>query len=65
VPLDDLQVLCEDLERQLGDPHDPTSAMSFARVLQLDEREEYPHELITVLQRWGLHEFVIPEAQGG
>jgi alkylation response protein AidB-like acyl-CoA dehydrogenase len=65
VPLDELRELCESLERCLGDPHDAASAMPFARILELDEREHYPHELISVLQRWGLHEFVIPEAQGG
>jgi alkylation response protein AidB-like acyl-CoA dehydrogenase len=61
----DLARLVEDLERHLGDPRDPESPMSFARVLDLDEREEYPHEFVAVAQRWGAHEFTIPAAQGG
>ncbi|MDA0167635.1 acyl-CoA dehydrogenase [Solirubrobacter taibaiensis] len=61
----DLRTLAESLECHLGDPHDPHSAMSFARVLELDEREQYPHELVSALQCWGLHEYVVPAADGG
>jgi alkylation response protein AidB-like acyl-CoA dehydrogenase len=57
--------LAEELERYLGDPHDPASRMPFERVLNYDEREEFPFELVGVLQRWGLHEYCLPEEHGG
>jgi alkylation response protein AidB-like acyl-CoA dehydrogenase len=57
--------LAEELERYLGDPHDPKSRMPFERVLTSDEREEFPFELVGVLQRWGLHEYCLPEEYGG
>jgi acyl-CoA dehydrogenase-like protein len=57
--------LAEELERYLGDPHDAASRMPFERVLTFDEREEFPFELVGVLQRWGLHEYCLPEEYGG
>ncbi|MEU5692907.1 acyl-CoA dehydrogenase family protein [Actinosynnema sp. NPDC020468] len=57
--------LNEELERYLGDPHDPESPMSFAKILDLDEREEFPFELVGVLQRWRLHEYCLPAEWGG
>jgi len=57
--------MAEELERYLGDPHDPASRMPFERVLNFDEREEFPFELVGVLQRWGLHEYCLPEEYGG
>jgi alkylation response protein AidB-like acyl-CoA dehydrogenase len=61
----DLIGVLTDLEAFLGDPHDPDSRMSYARILQLDEREEYPYEMLSPLRRWGLHEWLIPQACGG
>lgn len=61
----DQVALAEELERYLGDPHDPTSPMSFAKVLDYDEREEFPYELVGLLQRWRLHEYCLPAAFGG
>lgn len=57
--------LAEALETYLGDPHDDASRMPFSRVLEHDEREEYPYGLISVLQSWGLHEYCLPEQWGG
>lgn len=57
--------LTEELERYLGDPHDDGSAMPFRTVLAYDEREEFPFELVSVLQRWGLHEYCLPTEWGG
>jgi alkylation response protein AidB-like acyl-CoA dehydrogenase len=57
--------LAEDLERYLGDPHDPDSLLSFAKVLEFDEREEFPFTLVGALQRWNLHEYCLPQAWGG
>jgi alkylation response protein AidB-like acyl-CoA dehydrogenase len=39
--------------------------MSFARVLELDETEEYPHAILSGLRQWGLHRFSVPETHGG
>jgi alkylation response protein AidB-like acyl-CoA dehydrogenase len=63
--MSDLIGTLEDLESHLGDPADPASAMPYGRILELDEREEYPHEFVSALRRWGLHEWLIPEACGG
>lgn len=60
-----MTALAEELERYLGDPHDPANLFSFERVLQYDEREEYPYELVGQLQRWDLHEYCLPERWGG
>ncbi|MFC4030066.1 acyl-CoA dehydrogenase [Streptomyces polygonati] len=65
MPKPDLTELADRLERHLGDPHDTAVPMSFARVLDLDEREEYPYTFVNLLQRWGVHEYAIPRAQGG
>lgn len=65
MPKADLTDLAARLERHLGDPHDPASAMPYKRILEHDEREEFPYAFVNLLQRWGVHEHVIPEAQGG
>jgi alkylation response protein AidB-like acyl-CoA dehydrogenase len=39
--------------------------MPFERILDHDEREEYPYAFVNLLQRWGVHEYNIPAAQGG
>ncbi|WP_433192823.1 acyl-CoA dehydrogenase family protein [Nocardia sp. CA-107356] len=57
--------LAEELERHLGDPHDPANLCSFQRILRYDEQEEFPYELLGVLQRWGVHEYCLPAAWGG
>ncbi|MDH6111057.1 alkylation response protein AidB-like acyl-CoA dehydrogenase [Kitasatospora sp. MAP12-15] len=61
----DLLALMRDLEQYLGDPHDPASPMPYRRILELDEREEYPHEFVDLLQRWGLYDWIVPAANGG
>ncbi|MEU9129206.1 acyl-CoA dehydrogenase family protein [Kitasatospora sp. NPDC048540] len=61
----DLPALAAELEEYLGDPHDADARMPFAAVLDHDEREEYPYGFVNLLQRWGVHEYNIPEAQGG
>ncbi|MEU0504799.1 acyl-CoA dehydrogenase family protein [Nocardia sp. NPDC005998] len=57
--------LAEELERYLGDPHDPANQMSFQRILRCDELEEFPHDLLGLLQRWALHEYCLPAKWGG
>ncbi|WP_220040639.1 acyl-CoA dehydrogenase family protein [Streptomyces tateyamensis] len=61
----ELAKLAAELEDHLGDPQDPTSRMPFAAVLAADEREEYPYTFVNLLQRWGVPDYNIPEAQGG
>ncbi|MFI7068351.1 acyl-CoA dehydrogenase family protein [Kribbella sp. NPDC050124] len=65
MPKADLTELARSLEDHLGDPHDPDSRMPFARILELDEREEYPYPFVNLLQRWGALEYSLPQAQGG
>ncbi|MFD0528740.1 hypothetical protein ACFQ1I_19940 [Kitasatospora arboriphila] len=65
MPKPELDKLAAELEAHLGDPHDPASRMPFERILDHDEREEYPYPFVNLLQRWGVHEYNIPAAQGG
>jgi alkylation response protein AidB-like acyl-CoA dehydrogenase len=60
-----LTVLAEDLERHLGDPYDPTGPMPYTRILELDEREEYPHDLVRHLRAWGAQAYGVPATHGG
>lgn len=55
----------EALERYLGDPMEPDVPFSFRRVVDLDEREEYPQELIDLLSAWGVARFHVPPKYGG
>jgi alkylation response protein AidB-like acyl-CoA dehydrogenase len=64
-PNSPLTALAEDLERHLGDPYDPAGPMRYARILELDEREEYPHELVRHLQAWGAQAYGVPASHGG
>ncbi|MFF4227962.1 acyl-CoA dehydrogenase family protein [Streptomyces sp. NPDC001820] len=61
----DLTALAAQLEEYLGDPHDAGSRMSFTRVLDHDEHEEYPYAFVSQLRRWGVHEYSLPAEQGG
>jgi alkylation response protein AidB-like acyl-CoA dehydrogenase len=57
--------VAEALERDLGDPLNPNSMMSFKQVVDLDEREEFPHDIINWLYNWNLHHYYIPVECGG
>jgi alkylation response protein AidB-like acyl-CoA dehydrogenase len=61
----DLTALAAELEQYLGDPSDDGSRMSFTRVMDHDEHEEYPFGFVSQLRRWGVHEYALPAAQGG
>ncbi|MFI6011206.1 acyl-CoA dehydrogenase family protein [Streptomyces sp. NPDC051243] len=65
MPKKDLTELARQLELHLGDPHAPDSRMPYARVLEYDEREDYPYEFVNLLQRWGALDYSLPAAQGG
>lgn len=60
-----LTTLAADFEEYLGDPHDPGSRMSFARILDLDESGQYPYGFVHQLRRWGAHAYSMPPEQGG
>jgi alkylation response protein AidB-like acyl-CoA dehydrogenase len=57
--------LCQDLERYLGDPFALDSRITYRRVLELDEKECYPHEELAALHAWGVHEYAVPARWGG
>jgi alkylation response protein AidB-like acyl-CoA dehydrogenase len=63
--VEELRKLAENLESHLGDPHDPDGPLSYRRLLELDEREEYPHAELAHLHRWGAHEYAHPVEAGG
>ncbi|NEB03414.1 acyl-CoA dehydrogenase family protein [Streptomyces sp. SID13726] len=61
----ELTTLAESLEEYLGDPHDPASRMSFAAVLDHDERDSFPYAFVSMLHRWGFLDHGLPKEQGG
>ncbi len=61
----DIPAVLADLARHLGDPYDASGPMPFARCLEYDEREEYPHAFVAHLREWGLDDWIVPAAHGG
>lgn len=57
--------VAEELERSLGDPENPDSTMSFKKVIEIDESEEFPHQEIEWLYNWNLQHHYIPVNCGG
>jgi alkylation response protein AidB-like acyl-CoA dehydrogenase len=57
--------IAEALEKDLGDPLNPDSVMSFKRVIEIDEREEFPHSEVNWLYNWKLQHYYIPTDCGG
>lgn len=57
--------VAEALEKDLGDPLNPESIMSFKRVIEIDESEEFPHQEIAWLYNWKLQHHYIPTNCGG
>jgi len=55
----------QDLERALGDPCNPRAPISFAALMEHDEREEPPSEAFEALRIWGVHARLVPESWGG
>ena len=53
------------LERHLGDPCSPGSAISFERNLILDELDEFPRDEIDALNAWGFNSQYVPKNSGG
>lgn len=57
--------VAEALEKDLGDPLDPNSALSFQRIIEIDESEEFPQAEIDWLYNWKLQHYYIPAELGG
>lgn len=55
----------EALERFLGDPFDRKNSFSFARAVELDDRDAYPEEACARLAAWGFSRFFVPAEAGG
>jgi alkylation response protein AidB-like acyl-CoA dehydrogenase len=49
----------------LGDPDDDAQVFSYARCLELDDREEFPDQMCAELDRLGLASFYVPDRFGG
>jgi len=57
--------VAEELERSLGNPENPESKISFQKVIEIDESEEFPHEEIAWLYNWKLQHYYVPVNCGG
>ncbi|ACK64135.1 acyl-CoA dehydrogenase domain protein [Rippkaea orientalis PCC 8801] len=57
--------VAEALEKDLGNPFNPDSTMSFKRVVEIDESEEFPHQEIEWLYNWKLQHYYVPAECGG
>ncbi|GIH21405.1 acyl-CoA dehydrogenase family protein [Rugosimonospora africana] len=58
-------LVAEDFERLLGDPTDETVEFSYARCLELDEREAFPAAICRMLEQLRLHHYYVPDRYGG
>ncbi|KEO82564.1 acyl-CoA dehydrogenase family protein [Tumebacillus flagellatus] len=61
----DQYLAAEDMERYLGDPLCPGSRISFQRVVELDEADQYPQEFLSRLHEWGYMNYLVPKPFGG
>lgn len=57
--------VAERLDKDLGDPLTPENVMSFKRVVDIDETEEFPHSEIEWLYNWKLQHYYVPAECGG
>ncbi|SCK29092.1 Acyl-CoA dehydrogenase [Streptomyces sp. WMMB 714] len=57
--------LAEELDRFLGDPREPAGDFSYARCVELDEKEEFPADICRRLDEWGLPGYYVPQRHGG
>jgi alkylation response protein AidB-like acyl-CoA dehydrogenase len=57
--------VAEALERDLGNPSQPESIMSFQTVMELDEQEVFPEQELTWLYNWHLQDYYVPTDCGG
>lgn len=57
--------IAQKLERDLGDPNNPDSVMSWQSAIALDEKETFPEQEINWLYNWNLQDHYIPISEGG
>ncbi|MFB9734336.1 acyl-CoA dehydrogenase family protein [Streptomyces thermocoprophilus] len=57
--------LAGELDAFLGDPADPSETFSYARCVELDEKEEFPAAICHRLEEWGLADHYVPVRAGG
>lgn len=57
--------LAGELDRFLGNPYDPQVTFSYARSVELDDREEFPADICRRLEEWGLADYYVPARHGG
>ncbi len=57
--------VAEALEKDLGDPNQAESIMSFQKVMELDEKETFPEAEIDWLYNWNLQDYYVPQNCGG
>jgi alkylation response protein AidB-like acyl-CoA dehydrogenase len=57
--------VAEALEKDLGEPLEPDSVISFKQAIAIDESEEFPHQEIAWLYNWKLQHHYIPSDCGG
>ncbi len=53
------------IEKDLGDPLNPNNPLSFKRVIDIDESEEFPHSEVNWLYNWKLQHYYVPTECGG
>ena len=53
------------LEKDLGDPLIPENMMSFKKLMEIDESEEFPQAEIDWLYNWKLQHYYVPAECGG
>lgn len=57
--------LARQFESCLGNPDNAKNEFSFVRCIELDERDEFPESIVTMLNRWGLQKYYVPMEYGG
>lgn len=55
----------EALEQKLGDPLNSDNIFSLKNCVALDEKNDYPKEIINILNQHNIHYYYIPLAYGG
>lgn len=55
----------ETLEAALGDPFDDAALSAFRTAVALDEKEEFPHDLVARLVALGVPSWLVPRRDGG
>ena len=57
--------LMSELENYLGCADDDDSRVSYKKVMELDEAERYPEELVKYIISFGINKYYVPRQFGG